>query len=87
VKIKGRCKRDGRDFFVEQVVSSGGKCPWDGEPFNADYAVTLVRTLGDAREAGARLETALRKIADIQPVFTLDQGSIFGPLRTQLDRL
>jgi hypothetical protein len=44
VKIKGTCKRDGRDFFVEQVVSSGGKCPWDGEPFNADYAVTLVRT-------------------------------------------
>ena len=87
MKIKGTCKRDGRDFLVEQVVSSGGKCPWDGEPFNADYAVTLVHTLRDAKEAGARLETALKKIADIQPVFTLDQGSIFGPLRTQLDRL
>jgi hypothetical protein len=87
VKIKGTCKRDGRDFLVEQVLFSGGTCPFDGEPFNADYAVTLVDALRDASEAGARLETALKKIADIQPVFTLDQGSIFGPLRTQLDRL
>ena len=87
MKIKGTCKRDGRDFLVEQVVSSGGKCPWDGKPFNADYAMTLVDTLGDARDAGARLEIALKKIADIHPVFTLNQGSIFEPLRTQLDRL
>jgi len=49
--------------------------------------VTLVHTLREAGEAGVRLETALKKIADIKPVFTLDQGSIFGPLRTQLDRL
>ena len=87
MKIKGTCKRDGRDFLVEQAVASGGVCPWDGEPFNADYAVTLVDTLRDAIAAGARFEASLEKIADLQPAFTLDQGSVFGPLKTQLDRL
>jgi len=87
VKIKGTCKRDGREFMVEQVIASGGECPWDGEPFNADYAVTLVDALRDAKSAGTALELALQKIADLGPEFTLSAESIMGSLRTQLVRL
>ncbi len=87
MKIKGTCKRDGREFLVEQVVAAGGRCPWDGEPFEADYAVVLVDALRDAEEAGARLETALDKIADLHPAFALEQASVLGPLRSELDRL
>ena len=87
MKIKGTCKRDGREFLVEQVVKGGGGCPWDGEPFSADYAVVLVDALRDIEAAGSRLEIALGKIADIQPAFTLSEASIVGLLRTQIDRL
>lgn len=87
MKIKGTCKRDGREFMVEQVIASGGTCPWDGEPFDADYAVTLVDALRDAKEAGTRLETALETIAALDPEFRLSQDSILSDLRTQIDRL
>ena len=46
MKIKGTCKRDDREFLAEQVVELGGECPWDGQPFNADYAVVLVSPCG-----------------------------------------
>jgi hypothetical protein len=87
VRIKGTCKRDGREFLAEQAVASGGRCPWDGEPFNADYAVTLVNALRDAQDAGEKLEVALTQIADLRPEFTLDAGSLVGPLQDQLARL
>ncbi len=87
MKINGTCRRDGRDFMAEQVVLAGGGCPWDGEPFNADYAVTLVDALRDAQRAGNELEGALAKLADLSPELTLSQESIFAPLRAQLDRL
>jgi hypothetical protein len=87
VKIKGTCKRDGREFLIEQVISGGGSCPWDGEPFEADYAVLMVDALRDAAAAGNRLEMAMEKLADIQPAFALDQESVLGTLRTQLDKL
>jgi hypothetical protein len=87
VKIKGTCKRDGRDFMVEQVIAAGGECPWDGEPFNADYAATLVDSLRDAEAAGSALEEALLKVADMNPEFSLSVDSIVGPLREQLARL
>jgi hypothetical protein len=87
VKIKGTCKRDGRDFLVDQAVQGAGACPWDGEPFSADYAVVLVDALRDAEAAGSRFETALEKIADISPAFTLSEASIVGPLRAQIERL
>jgi hypothetical protein len=85
VKIKGTCKRDGREFLAEQVIAAGGRCPWDGEPFQADYAVVLVNALREAQAAGARLEAALEKVADMRPDFSLDEGSVLGPLRTPLD--
>ena len=71
MKIKGTCKRDGREFMVEQAVASGGECPWDGEPFQSDYAVTLVNALREAEEAGSKLEQALDQVADLRPEFTL----------------
>jgi hypothetical protein len=87
VKIKGTCRRDGREVLADQVIASGGKCPWDGEPFNADYAVTLVDALRDAQAAGSALELAMDAIADLMPALTLDRESIFGDLRASLDRL
>lgn len=87
MKIKGTCRRDGRDFMVEQVVAAGGKCPWDGEPFNADYAATLVDAMERAEVAGSALEDALRTIAGLNPEFTLLSDSVIEPLRQQLARL
>lgn len=87
MKIKGTCKRDGRDFMVEQVVAAGGECPWDGEPFNADYAATLVDAMERAEVAGSALEEALGTIADLNPEFTLMSDSMIEPLRQQLARL
>jgi hypothetical protein len=73
--------------MVEQVIVAGGECPWDGEPFNADYAVTLVNALRDAEEAGGRLEQALEQIADLSPEFTLDADSVLTGVKASLDRL
>jgi hypothetical protein len=87
VKIKGTCRRDGREFMVEQVVASGGECPWDGEPFQPDYAVTLVNALREAEEAGSKLEQALEQVADLRPEFTLEAGTVLGSLKASLERL
>jgi len=87
VKIKGTCKRDGRDFMVEQVVAGGGACPWDGEPFQSDYAVTLVNALREAEEAGTKLEQALEQVADLRPEFTLQAETVLGSLKASIGRL
>jgi hypothetical protein len=86
VKIKGTCKRDGRDFLAEQVIGLGGECPWDGEPFNADYAAVRVESLRAAERAGTELERALERVAALHPAFTIDDDSVLGELRRQLDR-
>jgi hypothetical protein len=87
VKIKGTCKRDGREFFVEQVIDAGGECPWDGQPFNADYAVVLVDALREAEVAGDALERALLTLADLNPAFTLDETSVLTDVKVSLARL
>jgi hypothetical protein len=87
VKIRATCKRDGRDFMVEQVIAAGGECPWDGEPFNADYAATLVDALQRAESAGTELESALQVIADLHPEFRVHLDTVVGPLKEQLERL
>jgi len=87
VKIKGTCKRDGREFLAEQVVDAGGECPWDGQPFNADYAVVLVEALREAEAAGSALERALLTIADLAPAFTIDETSVLGDVKVSLARL
>jgi hypothetical protein len=73
--------------MVEQVIASGGECPWDGEPFNADYAATLVDALQRAESAGTELEMALQVIADLHPEFRLQLDSVIKPLREHLERL
>jgi hypothetical protein len=87
VKIKGTCKRDHREFLADQVILSGGACPWDGEPFQADYAVTLVDALADAQRAGSKLEEALEHIADLAPEFMLDRASVLADIERSLERL
>jgi hypothetical protein len=87
VKIKGTCKRCGRDFFAEQTIANGGRCPWDGAPFNADYAVVLIESLRAAEEAGSRLDEALEDLASLRPAFTLDETSVTGSARAAIARL
>jgi hypothetical protein len=87
VKIKGTCKRDDRKFMVEQVVALGGECPWDGQPFNADYAAVLVESLREAERLGTGFERALERVASLNPAFVLDEESVLGEVETQLARL
>ena len=87
MKIKGTCKRCGREFLVEQVIRNGGRCPWDGKPFQGDYAVVLVDVLADAESAGNTLENALEKLADLEPEFVLDEASVLDQVRAHLARL
>ena len=87
MKIKGTCRRCGREFLAEQVIRNGGRCPWDGKPFQADYAVVLVDALTDAEASGNTLENALEKLADIEPVFVLDEGTVLDEIRGHLERL
>jgi len=87
VKIKGTCRRCGREFLAEEVVANGGRCPWDGKPLQPDYAVVLVDALRDAAAAGGTLENALEKLADLEPDLVLDVDSIIAGLRGHLERL
>jgi len=87
VKIKGTCRRCKREFFVEQALENGGRCPWDGEPFQAHYAAVLVESLRTAEAAGNNLENALEKIADMVPEFWLDRRSVLAAIDRSLDRL
>lgn len=87
MKIKGTCRRCGREFLVDQVIRSGGDCPFDGKPFEPDYAVVLVDALRDAEAAGTALEGALGKVADLEPDFVLDADSILEVLRAHIERL
>jgi hypothetical protein len=80
VRIKGTCRRCGREVFAEQIVASGGRCPWDGEPLNADYAVVLVDALKAAEEAGTALEGALEQVVSLRPAMTIDAASVTGAL-------
>jgi hypothetical protein len=87
VRIKGTCKRCGREFLADQVIEGGGRCPWDGQPFSADYALVLVDALRSAQDAGSTLERALEAVADIHPEFTLDRASVTGQLTSSVARL
>ena len=87
MKIKGTCRRCGREFLAEQVLENGGACPWDGKPFQPDYAVVLVDALRDAESAGSTLENALEKIADLEPEFVLHSDTVIDRVREHLERL
>lgn len=87
MKIKGTCRRCGREFLAEEAVANGGRCPWDGKPFQPDYAAVLVDALRDAESAGNTLENALEKVADLEPEFVLDADTVIGEMRGHLERL
>lgn len=87
MKIKGTCRRCGREFLVQQVLDNGGVCPWDGKPFQPDYAAVLVEALRSAENAGSTLENALEKIADLEPEFVLHADTVLDEAREHLERL
>ena len=87
MKIKGTCRRCGREFFIEQVIQNGGQCPWDGKPFQPDYAAVLVDALREAENAGNTLENALEKLADLEPDLVLDKETVLAEIREALVRL
>jgi hypothetical protein len=81
VRIKGTCSNCARDLLIEQVVGAGGRCPWCGFVFQAQYTAVLAQALQQADAAGDALEAALRHLADLKPAFELDDDSILDPLR------
>lgn len=87
MKIKGTCRRCGREFLIEQVIQNGGQCPWDGKPFQPDYAAVLVDSLRQAENAGNTLENALEKLADLEPDLVLDKETVLAEIREALERL
>ncbi len=85
MRIRGTCANCGREFMPEQVIASGGHCPWCGKPFNRDYTALLVRSLRQAEEAGNALEDALRDIGSIEELaMDIDDESVLEPLRDAL---
>lgn len=85
MKVKGTCLNCGRDVLVQQVVDSGGHCPWCGLAFNKDYTTMIVRALQQAEEAGDRFQDALEALAEIEDLaLSLDVESIVGSLREAL---
>jgi hypothetical protein len=87
MRIQGTCRNCDRTFLADQAVTGGGRCPWCGIPFEPDYAAVLVEVLRGAEAAGSTLENALEKLADLEPRFWVDRGSVLDRLREILDRL
>jgi hypothetical protein len=86
VKLKVVHTECGREILVQQLLETGGHCPWDGKPLNRDYTGVLAEALETAENAGTVLESALEEIVGMRGAFTLDSDSVLGPLREQLDR-
>ena len=82
--VHGAC---GREVLVHQILESQGHCPWDGKPFNKDYTGVLAGALEAAERYGGALEAALERIAETGGDMTIDENSLLGPLRAQLERL
>lgn len=85
MKIKGTCLNCGRDVLVQQIVDSGGHCPWCAQAFHKDYTSMIVRALVQAEEAGDRFQDALQALAEIEGLgLSLDVESIVGSVREAL---
>lgn len=84
MKIKGTCGRCGREFLAQQVIESGGHCPWCGQAFSRDYTANLAHALREAEVAGNRLQDALQQISGMELAMELDDESLVGPIRDEL---
>jgi hypothetical protein len=71
---------------VQQLLETGGHCPWDGRPLNRDYTAVLAEALETAENAGTVLESALDEIVGMRGAFVLDRESVMGPIAEELDR-
>jgi predicted nucleic acid-binding Zn-ribbon protein len=87
VKIRGTCTNCGREFLQDQVIESGGHCPWCGKPFSADYTSLVIQALRQADEAGDALEGALKELASVDPSMEIDEETVLGPIREALRSL
>ena len=88
MKIRGTCANCGREFLPEQVIGSGGHCPWCGKAFNRDYTALLVQALQQADRAGEVLEDALKDIASVEELaMDIDEESVLEPLREALEAI
>ena len=87
MKIKVVHRACGREVLVHQILESQGHCPWDGKPFNKDYTAVLANALAAAERFGGQLEAALERVAETGGDMTIEESTLLGPLREQLDRL
>ena len=87
MKIKVFHTLCGREVLLQQILQTGGHCPWDGKPFSKDYTAVLAEGLEAAESAGNVLENALEKIAGMGPAMTIDRDSVLGQIRAYIDSL
>jgi hypothetical protein len=87
VKIKVIHEVCGREVMVQQILETGGHCPWDGKPFNKDYTANLTEALETAENAGNVLENALEELAGMRPAFSVNRDSLLAVIEAQLERL
>ena len=87
MKIKVMHNACGREVLVHQIIETQGHCPWDGKPFNKDYTAVLVAALEASERFGGQFETALQRVAQTGGDMTIDEESVLGPIRDQLQLL
>jgi hypothetical protein len=87
VKIKLYHDVCGRELLVQQVLETGGHCPWDGLPFEKDYTALLAEALEVVENAGNVLENALEKIAGMEPALTIDRDSVLAGIEDELEQI
>jgi hypothetical protein len=87
VKLKVVHDLCGRESLVQQILESGGHCPWDGRPFSAEYTAVLAEALEAAESSGSTLENALEKMGGMNAALSIDPSTLIEPLREQLSVL
>jgi hypothetical protein len=76
-----------RDLLVQQIVDSGGHCPWDGTAFTSEYTAIITEALQTVETAGTVLRDSLETIAGVEPNLEIYPQTILGPLQAQLDAI
>jgi hypothetical protein len=87
VKIKVVHAECGREVLVQQILQTGGHCPWDGKPFSKDYTAVLAEALEAAEDSGSVLENALEKIAGMNPAMSIEPASVLGEIEAHVESL